>query len=70
MGYTERRHWMLLLKWVITVTEIVGGDVLKDRAEGWENMEFNHKFDISRKIRVEFEVENWNMTNLQILQEM
>ena len=50
---------MLLLKWVVTGTEIVGGDVLKDGAEGWENMEFNHKFDTSRDTRIEFEVENW-----------
>ena len=56
MGYTELRYWMLLLKWVITGTEIVGGDVLKDRAEGWENMEFNHKFDILREARIKFEV--------------
>ena len=54
---------MLLLKWVITVTEIVGGDVSKYRAEGWKNMEFNYKFDISRDTRLEFEVENWSMKN-------
>ena len=54
---------MLLLKWVVTGTEIVGEDVLKDGAEGWENMEFNHKFDTSRDTRIEFEVENWSMKN-------
>ena len=43
---------------MIDVTEIVWRDVLKDGAEGWENMEFDYKFDISREARIEFEVEN------------
>ena len=49
---------MLLVKWVVTGTEIAGRHVLKDGAEGWENMEFNYKFDISRETRIKFEVEN------------
>ena len=46
---------MLLLKWVITVTGIVEWDVLKDGTDGWENMEFNHKFYISKDTRIDFE---------------
>ena len=48
---------------MVTGTEFVGRLVLKDGAEGWENVEFNHKFDTSRDTRIKFEVENWNMAN-------